>query len=86
MSSQPFKPPRNVLSDKTNQVALSSGDSSTSTTEEHMYEEGLEPGIEGLVRDEVQLWLASHGKQLFALEASKFLAAESKRKNVRGNR
>lgn len=88
MSSQtPFKPPRQ-LKDVTNTqpMLVSSSSESTSSTEEYMQAETFEPGIESLVRDEVQLWLASHGSKLFALEASKFMAAESKRKNVRGIR
>lgn len=39
--------------------------------------------LEGAVIDEVQIWLATHGKSLFALECSKFLASERKRQNLR---
>jgi len=88
--STPFKPPRFALQDATNTqkepLILPSQSSSTSSTEEYMYEDGMDTGIEGAVRDEVQLWLASHGTKLFALETSKFLAAESKRKTVPGKR
>lgn len=81
----PFKPPR-FAKDVTNTIELFESGSSTSSTEEYMSSEGLDSGIEGCVRDEVQLWLASHGTKLFALETSKFLAAESKRKTVPGKR
>jgi len=83
-----FKPPR-FARDVTNQqqpLILPSQSSSTSSTEEYMYEEGMDTGIESCIKEEVQLWLASHGCKLFALETSKFLAAESKRKTVPGKR
>lgn len=60
--------------------------SSTSSTEEFMQADGMDPDIEACVRDEVKIWLATHGSKLFALEASKFNAAEAKRKNIRGHR
>lgn len=87
MSTQPFKAPRpsqGKPKEITNVLRLDSSDS-TSTTED-MQEEQLDAGIESLVRDEIQLWLSSHGSKLFALEASKFNAAEAKRKNLRGHR
>jgi len=89
METQQFKPPRQnvsrVLREKfDNRIKLSS--SSTSSTEEIMSAEGMDSDIEQCLREETQLWLSTHGPKLFALESSKFLAAESKRKNIRGNR
>jgi len=83
--STPFKAPR-PLRDLTNGTSAINLDSDTSTTEEYMSDNEMDPGIEALVRDEVQLWLASHGTKLFGLETSKFLANESKRKNIRSAR
>lgn len=89
-SQSPFVPPRQTqakLRDLTNVIQLSTdSSSSTSTTEEDMQQEGMDSDIEYLIREETRLWLATHGAKLFGLEASKFLAAESKRKTVRGKR
>lgn len=54
---------------------------SIETTEEYSMEEG--PIInEELAREEMQRWLDLHGKALFSLEASKFLAKE---RRLQGN-
>lgn len=78
------------MDDKTKKVVnadcLSISSGSTSTTEEIDMESAMDPAIEDCVRDETQKWLALHGPKLFALESSKYLAAESKRKNIRGYR
>lgn len=55
------------------------------TTEEMSYsseEESLPSPkqLEAIIRDEVQLWLALHGQKLLALEASKFLAKEQRKR------
>ncbi len=50
--------------------------SETSSTED--MEEQNE--IEFFMKDEIALWLANHGSKLFALEVSKFLALENKKK------
>lgn len=50
-------------------------DPSLSTTEE-LSEDG---GIEDVIRQEVQDWLALHGSKLYTLEVSKYFAAEKKR-------
>lgn len=42
--------------------------------------------FEDALRDEAQRWLADHGAQLFALEASKFLSRERRRKNLASKR
>lgn len=57
---------------------------STSSTEEmdaDAYNEW-----ELIVREETREWLDLHGAKLFALEASKYFAAEAKKKNLRGLR
>lgn len=86
-SQQPFKPPRQnvskVLREKFENKILV--DSSTSSTED-MSETRMDADIEYCLREEAQNWLATHGHKLFSLEASKHLAAEAKRKNLRGNR
>lgn len=56
---------------------------STSSTEEMETQDEL---WEELVREEVKDWLAMHGAKLFALEASKHLATEAKKKNLRSVR
>lgn len=86
MSQKPFPHPR-VLADVTDkssnnrmECTISSGTSSTEEIEVDNQEWEL------LVREETQMWLATHGPKLFALEASKFNAQEAKKKNLRGNR
>jgi len=56
---------------------------STSSTEEMETEDEL---FESLIRQEIKDWLALYGNKLFGLESSKFLAAEAKKKNLRGLR
>jgi len=88
-STQPkkFVPPKKVLSERKPENVLQISDSSESlTSTEDMCLNGLDSDIEFCVREEVQLWIATHGAKLFALECSKYLAAESKRKNIRGTR
>jgi len=75
---QPLKERKNK-----NVLHISSG--SCSTTED-MQEDGMDADIEECVRSEISGWLATHGSKLFSLEASKFLAAESKRGSVRSKR
>jgi len=41
---------------------------------------------EQLIKEEIKDWLDLHGAKLFGLEASKYLAAEAKKKNLRGLR
>lgn len=88
MSSQAFKPPlqkkEKVLQEKHVQPTYIKD--SASSTEEIMSADGMDSDIEYLIKEEAQLWLATHGPKLFALEASKYLAAESKRKNIKGKR
>lgn len=55
---------------------------SGSTSETEIMDEETEL----IIRDGVQNWLAIHGPKLFALEASKYLATEAKKKNLRSNR
>lgn len=57
---------------------------STSSTEE-MDVAGYDEW-ELIVREETKEWLDLHGAKLFALEASKYFAAEAKKKNLRGLR
>jgi len=42
--------------------------------------------FEQVVKDATAGWLAIHGAKLFALETSKFLAIQEKKKNLRSNR
>jgi len=55
---------------------------STSSTEEM----DAQDEWEFIVREETKEWLAMHGSKLFALESSKYFAAEAKKKNLRGLR
>lgn len=61
---------------KTPRQAIPVSEDSETTIEEE--EQDL---TEMFVKDEVQHWLAIHGKALFSLECSKFLVAERKREN-----
>lgn len=58
--------------------------SSTSSTEEMLEENQHE--WEEMVRKEAQAWLDEHGTKLFALESSKFLVREARKKNLRSAR
>lgn len=70
-TEMPFKTPRKSLK------AMETIDSSTSSTEE--YDQAImDQDTENFIQEETQNWLAQHGPKLFALEASKFLAAEAK--------
>ncbi len=60
--------------------------SSTSSTEEMDSVDMQKEEYEFIVRTETKEWLALHGPKLFALETSKFLAQEAKKKNLRSNR
>lgn len=56
--------------------------SRTATTEE----EGMDSrddDFEWVVREEIRDWLACHGKQLFALECTKWFRAERKRSDTK---
>lgn len=84
-----FTPPRkvSVLKEKfPNSDRIEIEDSGSCSTTEDMQEDEMDSVTEELIRDEAQNWLAIHGPKLFALESSKFLVAEAKRKTVRGNR
>lgn len=54
----------------------------TSTTEEFSLEDE-DTTLERTIIESVQQWLDLHGAKLFNLEASKFIARETKRKNLR---
>lgn len=56
--------------------------SSGSTSETEVLDEEWE----SLVKDTTADWLAIHGAKLFALEASKFLAQEARKKDLRSKR
>jgi len=76
-SLKPFKPPRKL------EKVIDIDDLSTSSTEE--FDAIMDQDCEDFIIKEIQDWLAMHGTKLFALETSKFLAAEAKaqnRKNV----
>lgn len=60
--------------------------SSTSSTEEMDSDNYAREEFELIVRTETKEWLALHGTKLFALETSKFLATEAKKKNLRSVR
>lgn len=83
--SQPAKssPLRDITSSAKHAQAMQISSSSCSSTEEV---DGNQEEWEALVREETKNWLDLHGAKLFALEASKFNAAEAKRKNVRSAR
>lgn len=66
-----------------NVLRISSGSGSTT---EDLSEDGMDADLEECVRSEISGWLATHGSKLFSLEASKFLAAESKRASIRNKR
>lgn len=55
----------------------------STSSNESMEREDLE---EAIIRDQVQLWLDQHGTKLFALESSKFLSQEKRRKDVANKR
>lgn len=77
---KPFKHPRKAQ-------VMDTIDSSTSSTEE--LDAIMDQDTEDFIIQETQDWLAQHGPKLFALETSKFLAAEAKiqaRKKVLANR
>lgn len=74
MSLKPFKAPRKLA------TVIKSDESSTSSTEELMLEEGMDDDFEFIVQREVKDWLAAHGPKLFGLEASKFNAQEAKKR------
>lgn len=57
--------------------------SSTDTDEEVIEVDNTDGEWEFIVREETKEWLAMHGAKLFALESSKFLATESKRKALK---
>lgn len=82
-TTPPFKPPRKVLREI--QPHNFKSESSSSSEEESTMDLAAEEW-EAIVRDEVKEWLSLHGTKLFALESSKFLAAEAKRKNIRSIR
>lgn len=63
-------------------VVDESMDTSSSTEELDIDHEEWEE----LVKEQTANWLATHGTKLFALEASKFLAAQEKKKNLRSYR
>lgn len=65
-----FKPPRKSLK------AIEEIDTDTSSTEE--LDAIMDQDTEDFIIQETQNWLAQHGPKLFALETSKFLAAEAK--------
>lgn len=48
--------------------------------------EVLDDEYEWVIRETVQNWLDIHGAKLFALETSKFLATEARKKNLKTNR
>ena len=77
--STPYRAP---FRDLTNSISVHSSTSST----EDMSEDAMDPDIEICLRKECRDWLALHGAKLFALETSKYLAAEAKRKNLRSVR
>lgn len=61
--------------------------SSSTDTDEEVIEvdntDDADSEWEFIVREETKEWLAMHGAKLFALESSKFLATESKRKALK---
>lgn len=73
---------RTPLRDVTNTYPINVSTSST----EDMSEDGMDPDVEICLRKECRDWLDLHGAKLFALETSKYLAAEAKRKNLRSIR
>jgi len=75
---------------KLKKVTLIDHSSATTTEEYSDDEEMVDIDLDGkreieeeLVREIVREWLALHGRNLFALEASKFLANEGKRKKLK---
>lgn len=58
--------------------------SSTSSTE--AMSESDENDYEEEIRDETRMWLAKHGQKLFALECSKWLAANQRRNAIKSHR
>lgn len=81
LSAPPSKK-RKVLSDATNtiqNVSTEEESSSQSMDQDHKdWEDHIKQGVEE--------WLAMHGPKLFALEASKFLAKEQRKKDLRSIR
>jgi len=77
-SLKPFKAPRKTR--KAIQV------SSTSSTEEDMSQDGMDALYEGLIREEAKEWISTFGPKLFALETSKFLTQEARRKDLKSRR
>lgn len=73
-----FRPPRKVDAKEKESQKFTTIDDSCSSTED-LNEDSYDTEIEGLIREEAQLWLATHGPKLFALESSKFYATEVKR-------
>lgn len=69
---------------KQEQFNAKSEDSDTlSMDEEGLSEDEL---MESCIRSEIQDWLSKHGKALFALECTKFLANERKRETAKNKR
>lgn len=75
-----------ALRDLSNSQYENAGES-TSTTEEIMSTEGMESELlQEWCAETTREWLALHGSRLFSLETSKFLAAESKRSNLKSGK
>jgi len=77
-SLKPFKPPAKTR--KAIEV------SSASTTEEDMSEDGMDALYESIIREEAKEWLSTFGPKLFALESTKFLTQEARRKDLKSRR
>jgi len=77
-SLKPFKPPRKQR--KAIQI------SSASSTEETMSEDGMDALYESIAREEIKEWISSYGPKLFALESTKFLTQEARRKDLKSRR
>lgn len=82
MDPKAFKPPRKVEKKDEAIMALDVNTPSQSTEDSTQSSASDHPALEDVVREEVQEWLALHASKLFALETSKYLATQSKRKSL----
>lgn len=83
-SSVSHKKPSKVLSDASAQVLNVSVDTEEETVSESMDQDNAD--WEAHIRQVTEEWLDLHGSKLFALEASKFLTKEKRRKDIRSIR
>lgn len=79
-----MQPLKDITQQALNAEISIKSNSSTSSTEEMLEDNQHE--WEELVRKETQAWLDEHGTKLFALESSKFLVKEARKKNLRSVR